>query len=878
MDKKRMVALYLEAKRIAGDDGILHAANHIRKETRNEYVSLDALEKTPAVQEYLRQQHESEPEIRAEDGSELQEYLGPESEDAFSDSGTSPPEPVTVFVDRHGNHLTREVAEERAGEIRELRRQGLTEVEIEELEMLGFDPLWDCLKDSFTGNPELEHYLDNLRPVLAVRALKAKGLTNAEIKELEALGFEPGIDYLYDSFPDNPELERYLDNLYWVLVGRCPPLSDFREPVGVPGEKLFRTDGTTVTLDESGKAGAADDGRVVDFGEVLLRGEERLVVQRDNTVGLLFDPEPDRRSGYKAAKELVVDSYSGPKIVLGMTAPPTDDEWEEIIRAPKKALPYLALNSYLPDSLEYLSDYERTTIRAAIPEVLEDWKQQIAHSEALRKYLALPHDDLAEHVEWETTDFSDTQAIEKTVAEVEAISKLPKKDRKLHVLNKRFAVVTVGSDVVILWERDGRQPLLLNVTSFRNLLANKGKVGKGGQLIANAWLAWHDRRQYLGGLVFKPGEQARADEYNLWAGWGVEPSKEGSCDLFLQHIRDVVCSCNEDDTDWVLDWLAHIFQCPQEKPETVLALQGVPGAGKSIVGKVLKKLLGDTLLATAEANQVTGRFNGHLANCLLLQAEEAFWYRDHHAERLLKNLVTGEYLPIERKGVDVVQMRNFTRLLLTTNKDAVWPTSIDDRRLAIFRVASTHARDRKYFGAMLDQLEDGGYQRLLDFFLSRRIDGDRLFNPPRTAALEEQAAHSLSPEEEWYLDLLTSGELPFSRKTEVLEGGAARVPQAILYASYVGSVQSVGRRHVEPMNDKAFGYFLRKLPGKTSDERVRVYCPHRVRTVQSRWCEFPPLLRCREIYSRRGRGAVQSWDDPEQQWSIESEHGEFTAD
>lgn len=444
-----------------------------------------------------------------------------------------------------------------------------------------------------------------------------------------------------------------------------------------------------------------------------------------------------------------------------------------------------------------------------------------------------------------------------------------KRDKALRALNNKFAIVPVGNDVVVLQEREGTQPLLLSETAFRRLLAPYKLDNRTP--IAKAWIEWLGRREYSGGIVFKPGEKEQDNEYNLFRGWEIEPSKEGSCNLFLRHIRDVVCGGNEADTVWVLDWLAHIFQYPQEKPETVLALQGVPGAGKSIVGKVLKRLLGDALLATAEASQVTGRFNGHLANCLVLQAEEAFWYKDYHAERVLKHLATGEYLAIERKGVDLVNMRNFTRLLLTTNKDAVWPTSIDDRRLAIFRVSPAHARDRTYFAAMLDQLEDGGYGRLLDFFLSREIDRDRLFDAPRTEALEEQAAYSLSPEEEWYLELLLSGELPFSNKTEVRDGGAARVPVSVLYDSYA---ESVPRRY-EPMNEKAFGYFLRNLPGETTEQRVLVTSGRRGRRVRSRWYELPPLPHCRKAYSKRGRAAIQAWDEPEQEWSIESEGMSF---
>ena len=792
MDKKRIVALYLEARRMAGSEGMFHAANYIRKETRNEYMTLDALEKTPAVQEYLRQQRESEPQPRVEDVSELREDPALESEDAFSDSGTSPPEP----------------------------------------------PVADAC-DEFEAEVEV--------PTCPECGSATGGTRNCLNCYDVYVGQDvpPGGDDIFDS-EDYERLVAFAPE--WVEEN--PDWRSEEFPDAEPGTWFYNSERDLAiqnAFDAAQKAHREEEARELGSVDGLIamltaardpETQAKLKAQRE-----AFDREEERKrtvleSGteeeqYRVLAEigLLRRKYDALQEREAGPNPPSEEEIEDYLAQDRGDLPFTA--------------EEQAEIEADVEERLAVAKE-----------------------------------IEKLLAEVEAAddSKLSKKERKLRALNERFAVVTVGSDIVVLWERGDKQPVLLNVTNFRHLLANAGKVGKGGQLAANAWLAWPGRREYLGGVVFEPGEEAREDEYNLWRGWEVEPSKTGSCELFLQHIREVVCNGDDADAEWVLDWLAHVFQNPQEKPETVLALQGVPGAGKSIIGRVLKKLLGEALLATAEATQVTGRFNGHLANCLVLQAEEAFWAKDHHAERVLKHLATGEYLAIERKGVDVVNMRNFTRLLLTTNKDAVWPTSIDDRRLAIFRVASTHARDRKYFGAMLEQLEDGGYERLLDIFLSRKIDRDRLFIPPRTDALEEQAAYSLSPEEEWYLDLLTSGELPFSSKTELLEGGAARVPQAILYASYAWSVEAIRRRYAEPMNQKAFGYFLRKLPGKTSEERVRVYCPRHLCLVQSRWYELPALPYCREAYSSRGRGAVQSWGEPEQQWSIENEHVETEAD
>jgi P4 family phage/plasmid primase-like protien len=278
-------------------------------------------------------EHESPAATDTEDSAvieapEVDEPKDPHSEpeEAPADSGTSPSEPEHVFVPSMGCYLSREEFEDRAKEI---------------------------------------------------VALKTKGLTEAEIEELERLGFETDWHGLYDSFPNNPELERYLINLQWVLAGRCPPLSHRREPVGVPGEKLLRADGSTVTVDESGRVNEVDGLRSVDEGEVLFRGEERLLVQEDRTVGLLFDPEPDREDCVELAEDLILD-HSGENTVLAISLPPTDEQWEAILRG----------DNVLGQSLEHFSEYERTTVRAAIPETIAKWEKIIAFNEVTRETTA----------------------------------------------------------------------------------------------------------------------------------------------------------------------------------------------------------------------------------------------------------------------------------------------------------------------------------------------------------------------------------------------------------------------------------------------------------------------------------------------------------
>ena len=76
----------------------------------------------------------------------------------------------------------------------------------------------------------------------------------------------------------------------------------------------------------------------------------------------------------------------------------------------------------------------------------------------------------------------------------------------------------------------------------------------------------------------------------------------------------------------------------------------------------------------------------------------------------MKTLVTEEFRAVEIKNKNVFQARNFTRLLIASNKSWVVPSELHDRRFVILDVNPRRKRDTDYFGKMIGQMESGGYE------------------------------------------------------------------------------------------------------------------------------------------------------------------------
>jgi hypothetical protein len=134
-----------------------------------------------------------------------------------------------------------------------------------------------------------------------------------------------------------------------------------------------------------------------------------------------------------------------------------------------------------------------------------------------------------------------------------------------------------------------------------------------------------------------------------------------------------VCSGDEALFAWVMGWFAQLVQRPDRTSSgrrSCSAARRAPArrssAGSSAPARPHYALV-------ADSRYIVGRFNAHLANCLMLQLDEATWGGDHAAAGKLKDLITGDYQYIEYKGKEPVTRANYVRLLVTGNNNWLVP-------------------------------------------------------------------------------------------------------------------------------------------------------------------------------------------------------------
>lgn len=435
----------------------------------------------------------------------------------------------------------------------------------------------------------------------------------------------------------------------------------------------------------------------------------------------------------------------------------------------------------------------------------------------------------------------------------------------LEALNAEFAVILVGQKAMVLHldpeARPGDPVRLLTMTGFKDWLSNRRYIEWKGardpkpvhRPVSKRWLEDSYRREYRG-LVFEPGDDADpGTAFNLWKGFAVAPDPAGDATPLLRHLFMNVCGEREELFDYVVAWFAHMVQRPRERIGTAIALRGGQGTGKTMVGKIFGSLIEAHYLLVDDPRYLLGQFNAHLAQTLFLQADEAFWSGDKAGVGHLKGLITSDTQMIEHKGVDPIKVRNYLRLMVTSNEDWVVPAGRDERRWLMIDVGADRAQDSGYFGALHAHFfgEHGERNRgaLLHHLLRFDLSTVDLRTPPRTQALYEQKVRSLDPVEAWWLErLMDGGQLPGEPWLE-------RVPKFRVLASYHKSAERSGVRFAG--TETQFGIALKRI---CSGINADLKCSSSIgqdledpaepsRTVRA--YTFPPLAECRALFVLR---------------------------
>jgi hypothetical protein len=432
-------------------------------------------------------------------------------------------------------------------------------------------------------------------------------------------------------------------------------------------------------------------------------------------------------------------------------------------------------------------------------------------------------------------------------------------------MNNNFAVVKYGGQIMVatiigddisFMKVDDFHKMLANLT-VRNLAVQPGTTPVRPVKLSKYWFEWQPRRQFCGrGVIFEPGgeRQIAGDMLNLWRGFGVEP-KQGDWSLMRNHIRDVICSGNEELFQYLLEWMAYGVQYPDRPIGVSVALRGEEGAGKGFLWRNYGKLYGRHFKHVAQGEHLTGRFNAVLGDACAVFLDEAIWAGDRKGEQILKALITEDTFQLERKFCDPIPVQNCLRIMIASNNQWIVPVGTRGRRFVVIDVSDQYAKEddpthvayweplQAQFG---DRAPDHGRAAMLYDLLQTDLSNFNVRAVPESAAKTEQKLLSLRGTEAWLFEVLQDGgitALSYGSRTPISkwDENGMRISVDDAYDSF--SQFSQARREY-PRGKASWSRDLRRIMKECmSDARPRTGNSDRKRQLT-----FRPLNECRRAY------------------------------
>ncbi|MCP4994233.1 MAG: hypothetical protein GY934_10695, partial [Gammaproteobacteria bacterium] len=287
----------------------------------------------------------------------------------------------------------------------------------------------------------------------------------------------------------------------------------------------------------------------------------------------------------------------------------------------------------------------------------------------------------------------------------------------------------------------------------------------------------------------------------------------GKWNRIYEFLLQTICNSDGQAYAFLIRFIAHALQKPEEKPGIIIIMLGGQGTGKGTLGRILMKMWSSSYLQVHDVGTVTGNFNSALELAFIVFMDEAFFVGDRRASDALKSLVTEPVIQINEKYQPSRQSKSYHRFFVASNADHVKHTEKDDRRDFVLRVSDKHKRDFAYWEALHHEIDNGGVKAMAHDLLQMDLSDFNVRDKPQTAELLEQKIQSLDPIPAWWYDRLYQSDIQSNDSW----------PDFIATIEAIdGIVEFAGRQLYKKPHPRQFNRVMRQLcpsvaPGQNTD-------------------------------------------------------------
>lgn len=345
---------------------------------------------------------------------------------------------------------------------------------------------------------------------------------------------------------------------------------------------------------------------------------------------------------------------------------------------------------------------------------------------------------------------------------------------------------------------------------------------------------------------------------NFWVG-PCRPSDIGNPQPIFDYLRTVICANDVPSFNYLIGYLSHMIQKPEEKPGVMLVLLGRQGTGKGMFFILLRAIWPRTTLQVTDVDQVVGRFNAALERNFVVCMDEALFAGDRKAQDRLKSIITEPHINIEQKYQPSRSIGSVHRFFAASNHDHFAHVETDDRRFVFLRVSDVHRQDAAYFTKLAAEIHDpatiGGFVHHLSTF---DLSSFEVRRKPSSQEHQSQKLKSLQGFDRYWYEVLLAGNLNaglgFPMNSDEWSGPKF-VPTESLVRQYTSFDKNAQRRQTV-QSAEVLSAVARLCPSSKGTRQS-----HQIAGVatkaQKRGTQLPDLATARAEFERLMGGLIQ---------------------
>lgn len=273
------------------------------------------------------------------------------------------------------------------------------------------------------------------------------------------------------------------------------------------------------------------------------------------------------------------------------------------------------------------------------------------------------------------------------------------------------------------------------------------------------WLLDNEKRKYRIMDFIPDVTKCPEDVYNTFKGFEIANFSEcydkqiteednKLLQIILDHIKFLCDDGGEEANnmyEYVLNWMAHLFQKPTEKATTCLIFKGYEGCGKGILFNMIRNMLGKQYGFTTASpmTDIFGSFNSSSADKMLINIDEIDIKEAKGIYEALKKYITDDTVNFKQKFIDSREVANLSRVLITTNNDYNLMISNSNRRFVLIECIHKKKPTIDTIDTLLNNKV--GQMLFYRFLMKRNISNLNLENFPKSNLYKKALEKSAKP-------------------------------------------------------------------------------------------------------------------------------------